>query len=180
MEPDQEMSAAPFPTGCDGPPEPEPVTRRNVVLCDRDEAREARLGGKQVIAVGIERSVRCAPNGKQPALLIEQEAELHTFGHPARRRFDQRQTLLQTLRRTLRLHDIPAPTLHGALRGFAPEEQIAAPVLAPLALQRSDDVGQRCRERNQSRQANRHVRGLGLGAVERGVECSDRFIDMIP
>ena len=40
-----------------GAPEAKPVPRRHVAFGDRDEARQARLGGEQVVAVGIERAV---------------------------------------------------------------------------------------------------------------------------
>ena len=57
IEPDQEISAAPRADRRQRPPEPEPVLAGHVALGDGDEAREPRLGGKQVVAVGVERAV---------------------------------------------------------------------------------------------------------------------------
>ena len=96
----------------DGASEPKPVAGRNVVLGDRDEARQARLGGEQVVAVGVERPVRGTSDRQQAALLIEQKAELHAFGHRARSRFDRRQALLQVAERSQRLHRILASAFH--------------------------------------------------------------------
>ena len=53
----------------DRAPEPKPVARRNVVLGDGDEARQARLGGEQVVAVRIERAlVAPVADREEPAL----------------------------------------------------------------------------------------------------------------
>ena len=54
IDPDHEISAEPRSTGVRPRPEAKPVARRHVALGDRDEARQARLGGQQVVAVGIE------------------------------------------------------------------------------------------------------------------------------
>ena len=58
IDPDHETSAEPLAHRRVGASEPEPVPRRHVALGDRDEARQARLGGEQVVTVGIETAVR--------------------------------------------------------------------------------------------------------------------------
>ena len=78
IEPDQEISAAPLRDRRDGTAEAEPVARRDVALGDRDEAREPRLGGEQIVAARVERALRHAiADREQLALGIEQEAEVH-------------------------------------------------------------------------------------------------------
>ena len=77
-------SAEPRSTGVSGAPEPEPVLHRDVALRDRDEAREARLGGQQVVAARVERPVGDpVADREQLPLGIEQEAELRA-ANPAR------------------------------------------------------------------------------------------------
>src|SRR4030081_99075 len=84
MEPDQEMRAAAFPTGVTDRPSRNQWRAGIAFFATGVKARRARLGGEQVIAVGVESAVRRAPDREQPALLIEQEPELHPFGHPPR------------------------------------------------------------------------------------------------
>ena len=54
IEPDQESSAEPRPTGRQRAAEAEPVRGGDVALGDRDEARQPRLGGEQVVVARVE------------------------------------------------------------------------------------------------------------------------------
>ncbi len=70
---------------CERAPESEPVLHRHVALRDRDEAREPRLGGQQVVAARIERAVRHPVSDReQLPLALEEEAEVHLGGEHAR------------------------------------------------------------------------------------------------
>ena len=72
---------------------PEPVPRRQVALGDGDEARKARFRGQQVIGAFVERAVaNHVADGKEQALLVQEEAELHGQRHFPRRAADGRQS----------------------------------------------------------------------------------------
>ena len=82
IDPDQEMSAEPRPTGVKSAAQTKPVRRRNISFCDRDEAREARLGSQQVVAIGSKAAVRDAiSDGKELSRVVEQESEIHRQKH---------------------------------------------------------------------------------------------------
>ncbi len=64
--------------GCERTAELKPVGDGHVALGDRDEAREACLGGEQIVAVRIELAVaQPVPDGEELACWIEEEAEIH-------------------------------------------------------------------------------------------------------
>ncbi len=68
-----------------GPPEAEPVSRGDVTVGDRDEARQSRLGREQVVAVRIEAALEdTVANREQLAFMVEEKAEAHRSGHAAR------------------------------------------------------------------------------------------------
>ena len=99
------------------------MARRHVVLCDRKEARQARFGGKQVVAILIQRSVRYAiADRQQLALRVEQETELHRIRHRTQCSFEREQALLERAFGCLSLRGVALPAVDGALCGFCPEE----------------------------------------------------------
>ena len=62
--------------------EPEPVPRRQIVLGDREKAREACFRGKQVIGTFVEHTIPDhEADGEQQALPVDQEIELHGQCH---------------------------------------------------------------------------------------------------
>ena len=70
--------------GCDGAAEPEPLAGRHVALGDGEEARQPRLGRKQVVAIGVQCPFfRQEADGQQLALGIPQKSELHFQRHAA-------------------------------------------------------------------------------------------------
>ena len=59
-------------------PEAEPVVGGDVVLRDRHEAGEARLGGEEVVVGGVEGAgAVLVADGEELPLLVEEEAEVH-------------------------------------------------------------------------------------------------------
>ena len=78
IDPDQEISAAPWRDRRDGTAEVEPVAGRNVALGDRHEAREPRLGGEEIVAARVERALGTEiADREQLAVVVEQKAEIH-------------------------------------------------------------------------------------------------------
>ena len=155
----------------DGPPEPEPVPRRDIALGDRDEARQARLRGEQVVAARIELALRHpVTDRKEPALAVEEEAEVHRPGHGPRRRLERREAPLERAGRVFAPGEVAAVALDRALRGLRPVQHFGAGRVAALAGQRSRDID--------------HRLGLGpdiTGALaERGAQRIERPVQLVP
>ncbi len=80
--------------GCprERPPKVEPVGDRDVVLRDRDEAREAGLGCEEIVVRLVERVVRhLVSDGEQLARIVVQKIEVHSEGELVRALRDLRQ-----------------------------------------------------------------------------------------
>ena len=123
--------------GGHGAPEAEPVTRGQVAVRDRHEAREARLGGEQVVAARVEVAFLDAVSDReQLALRIEQEIEAHRRGDGPRRRGEPVEALRESLgaARRGRLH-VALVTLDRPQRGLAPGNRRVARVVRPATRQ---------------------------------------------
>src|SRR5207302_1333517 len=84
--------------------EPEPVHARHLAPGDRDEAREPRLRGQEIVAPFVERSVGDSiAGGEGPAGLVEQECEIHPVEELARGVRHLVETLQQALGGSRRL-----------------------------------------------------------------------------
>ncbi len=91
----------------------------DVALGDGKEAGKPRLGGQQVIAVGVARVGRDRKaDGQQLLFGVEQEGEVHLHGQIAGQPLDFGKALVGVARRVL---DMPRDTV---ARRAAPEGQI--------------------------------------------------------
>ncbi len=163
----------------DRAPEAKPMPRRHVALGDRHEARQARLGGQQVITARVQSALGSAvANRQKPPLAIEQEAELHRVGHRARRQLDACQAPLQAAGFLVRLREVAAPTLDRALRRLRPEEYVGARVAAEFAGQRSGDVDQGRGMSCAVRELLRELPGGEHTAAQRGREDIECVFDL--
>ena len=78
IEPDQDTSAAPSPTGVIGRPRWNQCDVGRATVGDRDEAREPRFGGEEIVCARIETAVRDAIADREDlACRVEEEAKLH-------------------------------------------------------------------------------------------------------
>ena len=74
------------------------MPRRDVALGDRHKARETRFGGEQVVTACVELALRDEiTNREELSIWIQEETELHRFGHRPRRRLQRRKALVQRL-----------------------------------------------------------------------------------
>ena len=75
------------------------MPRRHVALGDRDEARQARLGGEQVVAVGIETALGdLVPDRQELPRGVEQKTELHRVEELPRQCGERRDAALERSR----------------------------------------------------------------------------------
>ena len=97
IEPDHDISTESGPTGVSArPAETEPVRHRHVALGDRDQRREARLRGKQVVAAGIEHAeIDPETDREELAQRIEEKPELHVTDGGVGERGERMQALPQ-------------------------------------------------------------------------------------
>ena len=110
----------------------------DVALGDGEEARQPCLGREQVVAARIQRAVGGAiADGEQPALRVEQEAEIHRVGHRTCGRCQCGQPPGKGPRCVGMLCDVAAPALDGALGRVRPEEQVGAGLFAVVAMRAS-------------------------------------------
>src|SRR5271170_7483261 len=78
---------------CERAAQAKPVRGRDFSLSNGDEAREARLGSKQVVAIGIEISFRSAiANRKKIARAVKEKTEVHRSKHAVRPERESRKT----------------------------------------------------------------------------------------
>ena len=83
IEPDQETSAEPRPTGVSARPRRNQCSGGDVALGDGEEARQARLGRQQVVVARVERPVADPEaDREQLARRVEQEAEVRLPEEP--------------------------------------------------------------------------------------------------
>ena len=115
---------------------------RHIARGDRHETGEAGLRGEQVVAAGIERILGDdIADGKQAAVVVEEEIELHGVRHGARRGFDRMQPALQRRRRLGARRDVATMALDRALRGFDPEQHVGARLIGPFVGERASQIG---------------------------------------
>ena len=129
--------------GCDRAAEPEPMPRGDVALGDGDEAREARLGGQQVVAAFVQGAVAAAEaDGQQLALAVVEEVELHVLGE-FQRSVRQGLEILDDETGRIARQQVAAPAVDGSLGGFHPVQQVVFAVEMRFTGQRADHVHQR-------------------------------------
>ena len=115
---------------------------RDVALGDRDEAREPRLGGEQIVATRVERALgHPIADREQLAVGVEQKAVAHLERHRPRGRFEGREARRQSSGRVRRLIDVAPVTLDRAARRRHPEQHVRAGVVAAFAGECGGDVG---------------------------------------
>ena len=158
IDPDQEISAAPCADRRHRAAEPEPVPRRHVALGDREEAREPRLGGEQVVATGVERCRRRRDSRSTAACARDRAGSRIPSRAPSSRAVASSAAGAPHERRR-RVGDRPivAPMARRSMRRSAvdPEQHVRAGVVAALARERARHVGQRLRPAPRDRRACR-------------------------
>ncbi len=75
-----------------------PIAHRDISLCYRDEARQPRFGGKQIVTSGIESAVRDPVSDREKlACRVEEKAEIDRCKHLHRDFLQRQETTTQGL-----------------------------------------------------------------------------------
>ena len=165
----------------DGAAETEPVAGRDVALGDRDEAREPRLGGKQIVAARVERTLRHPiADREQLAVGIEQEAETHCERHRPRGRFEGSEARRQRSGGVRRLIDVTPVTLDRAACRLHPEQHVRAGAIAPFARECGGDVGHGLGLRGEVRQALGDALTRQFRLPHGGGKRGERGVELVP
>ena len=115
---------------------------RDVALGDREEARETRLGGEEIVAARIQRPFRRPiADREQLAVAVEQKAELHRERRRASVLFEDRKTHLYSGSVVCRLTEITAMGFDRAPDRLCPEPHVRAGVVASFDRKRAGDIG---------------------------------------
>ncbi len=157
------------------------MARRDITLGDRHEARQPRLGGEEIVAVGVERVVgHPIADREQLAVLVQQEAELHRQRGRARVFFHGLEARRQRRIGSGRLREVAAVALDRAAGRLRPELQVGADIVAALDRECAGDVGQGLGADRQGGEALRDILAIGRLPADIGGQRGERILEMAP
>jgi hypothetical protein len=163
----------------DGAAETEPMAGRDIALGDRHEARQPRFGREQVVTVGIERILRHpVADREQPAVAVEQKAELHGERADARADFQRGEPRRQRGRVRSRDVEVVAVALDRGAGRLGPEQHVGAGIVTALDRERAGDVGHGLGAGRQRGEALCNIRNRLACRI--GGEPGERILELAP